>query len=233
MQLAMEASIDNMAGERRAERCETAHLLGPRIERLDQFPLGRLQTIGNKNFGIIFGMSVATLAAELGVDEETAAEYLRIWEEQAPAGAKWREERPYLYLAERGLCTARRWIDYLDDAEAEISKSTRPKNYPVQGGAADVMHRAMRLLFERYRSWPGRAKPVLTIHDEILVEADADAADQVGALLADVMVEAFRDVLPNGPTRFLAIPGAGPTWAAAKADGEKREKALRSSVAAV
>ena len=27
-------------------------------------------------------------------------------------------------------------------------------NYPVQGGAADVMHRAMRLLFERYRDWP-------------------------------------------------------------------------------
>jgi hypothetical protein len=44
------------------------------------------------------------------------------------------------------------------------------------------------------------------------------------------MVEAFRDVLPNGPTRFLAIPGVGPTWAAAKADGEMREKALRQAV---
>jgi len=37
-------------------------------------------------------------------------------------------------------------------------------------------------------------------------------------------------VLPNGPTRFLAIPGVGPTWAAAKADGEMREKALRQAV---
>jgi hypothetical protein len=41
------------------------------------------------------------------------------------------------------------------------------------------------------------------------------------------MVEAFRDVLPNGPTRFLAIPGVGPTWAAAKLDGGTREKVLR------
>jgi hypothetical protein len=71
---------------------------------------------------------------------------------------------------------------------------------------------------------------VLTVHDEILVEVDIADADQVGVLLADVMVEAFRDVLPNGPTRFLAIPGVGPTWAAAKADGEMREKALRASV---
>jgi hypothetical protein len=72
--------------------------------------------------------------------------------------------------------------------------------------------------------------PVLTVHDEVVVEADVVVAEQVGSLLAEVMVEAFRDVLPNGPTRFLAIPGIGPTWAAAKADGERREKSARSVV---
>jgi len=41
------------------------------------------------------------------------------------------------------------------------------------------------------------------------------------------MVEAFRDVFPHGPTRFLAVPGIGRTWAEAKADGEAREKMLR------
>jgi DNA polymerase I-like protein with 3'-5' exonuclease and polymerase domains len=166
---------------------------------------------------------------ELGVDDVTAGEYLRAWDEQAPTGAAWRYSLPRLYAAERGVRTARRWIDYLDDVEAEISANTRPMNYPVQGGAADVMHRAMRLLFERYRDWLGRVLPVLTVHDEILVEVDIATADRVGSLLADVMVEAFRDVLPNGPTRFLAIPGVGSTWAAAKANGEVREKVLRSS----
>ena len=183
------------------------------------------------NFGIIFGMGVATLAADLGVDEVTAGEYLRGWDEQAPTGAEWRASRPRLYAAEQGVRTARRWIDYLDDDDADdLTANTRPMNYPVQGGAADVMHRAMRLLFERYRDWPGDVLPVLTVHDEILVEVDVAVADQVGSLLADVMVEAFRDVLPNGPTRFLAIPGVGPTWAAAKADGEAREKALRERI---
>ena len=38
------------------------------------------------NFGIIFGMGVATLAASLGVDDMTAGEYLRAWDEQAPTG---------------------------------------------------------------------------------------------------------------------------------------------------
>jgi DNA polymerase I-like protein with 3'-5' exonuclease and polymerase domains len=184
------------------------------------------------NFGIIYGMSVATLAAELGVDDVTAGEYLRGWDEQAPTGAAWRASLPRLYGAEQGVRTARRWIDYLDDDDADATANTRPKNYPVQGGAADVMHRAMRLLFEQYHDWPGAVLPVLTIHDEILVEAEIAAAEQVGSLLADVMLSAFHDVLPNGPTRFLAIPGVGATWAAAKADGGVREKVLRRSGAA-
>jgi DNA polymerase I len=179
------------------------------------------------NFGILYGMSAETLAEELGIDVVTAGEYLREWDELAPTGATWRSSLPRLYVAEQGVRTARRWIDYLDDDEADATANTRPKNYPVQGGAADVMHRAMRLLFERHRDWPGSVLPVLTVHDEILVEVDAVAADRVGSLLADAMIEAFRDVLPNGPTRFLAIPGIGSTWAAAKADGEMREKALR------
>jgi DNA polymerase I-like protein with 3'-5' exonuclease and polymerase domains/predicted P-loop ATPase len=185
------------------------------------------------NFGIIFGMGAATLAADLGVDEVTAGEYLRGWDEQAPTGAEWRSSLPRLYVAQQGVRTARRWIDYLDDDDADATANTRPKNYPVQGGAADVMHRAMRLLFERYRDWPGDVLPVLTVHDEVLVEVDIAVADQVSSLLTDVMVEAFRDVLPNGSTRFLAISGIGSTWAAAKADGEMREKALRQERAGI
>ena len=180
------------------------------------------------NFGIIYGKGLQSLAADLGVDVDTAAEYLAGWDEQAPTGAKWRSQRPALYIEERGVRTVRRWIDYLEDDRADASSGTRPMNFPVQGGAGDVLHRAMRLLFERYREWPGNVVPVLTIHDEILVEVDAGHALAVGDMLAAVMVEAFSDVLPNGPTRFLAIPGTGPTWAEAKADGEAREKFIRA-----
>ena len=76
----------------------------------------------------------------------------------------------------------------------------------------------------------GGALPVSTVHDEILVEADAASADQVGALLADAMLEAFRDVFPNGPTKLLATPGVGRTWAEAKADGDARQTALRERI---
>ena len=122
--------------------------------------------------------------------------------------------------------TARRWIDYLDDDRADVAAGTRPMNFPVQGGAGDVMHRAMRLLFERYRDWPGNVLPVLTIHDEILVEADC--LRRPGRCPAG---RRHGRGFPRRPAeRANAVLGhsrRGPTWAEAKADGEAREKALR------
>ena len=57
----------------------------------------------------------------------------------------------------------------------------------------------------------------------------AAIADEAVRLFGERLHEAFHDVLPNGPTRFLAIPGVGSTWAAAKADGGEREKSMRDA----
>jgi hypothetical protein len=152
------------------------------------------------------------------------------------AKLRWRIERDYHELKQEvglGHFEGRGWRGCVQRGVGLIiSTMTMPmprrtldrKIIRCRVGATDVMHRAMRLLFERYHDWPGNVQPVLTVHDEILIEADIAFADQVGSLLAAVMVEGFRDVLPNGPTRFLAIPGVGPTWAAAKANCEMREK---------
>ena len=180
------------------------------------------------NFGIIYGKGLWSLARDMGVSVEEAGKYLQGWNAEAPVGAAWREERPALYRSEGGVRTARRWIDYLHDAKSDETANTRPMNYPIQGAAADVMHAAMMLLFERYRDWPGNVVPVLTVHDEILLECDQDVARVVGELLATTMVEAYSAVLPNGPTKHLAVAGIGQNWAAAKLDGEAREKASRA-----
>ena len=59
------------------------------------------------NFGIIFGMSAATLAAELGVDDVTAGEYLRGWDEQAPTGAEWRASAAAPLRSRSKVCVRR------------------------------------------------------------------------------------------------------------------------------
>ena len=51
VQLTMQPPVDDMTGERRAERRKATHLLGPCIKRLNQSPLGVLQTTGDENRG--------------------------------------------------------------------------------------------------------------------------------------------------------------------------------------
>jgi DNA polymerase-1 len=48
-------------------------------------------------------------------------------------------------------------------------------NIPVQGTGADGLKLGLALLWERRHECPG-AYPVLAVHDEIVVEADANQA---------------------------------------------------------
>src|SRR5262249_2509487 len=54
MQLTMQPPVEDRTGQRGHERRKARQVLRPRIECLDQSPLGRLQTIGNKNRGEVF-----------------------------------------------------------------------------------------------------------------------------------------------------------------------------------
>jgi DNA polymerase I-like protein with 3'-5' exonuclease and polymerase domains len=118
----------------------------------------------------------------------------------------------------------------VDDADASSKAGTRPRNYPIQGAAGDVLHRAMALLLERIGQWPGHVLPLLTIHDEIVLEADAKDAAEVARLLPLALTEAFQDILPGAPIVHLVFGGVGQTWLQAKHDGGATEKAAREAM---
>ena len=84
-------------------------------------------------------------------------------------------------------------------------------NSPVQGGAADGMKLALRLVAERL---PTGARIVSTVHDEVIVEAPAALADEVKTLLETAMIEAMRQNFPGMPVVVEAT--SGPTWEALK-----------------
>jgi DNA polymerase-1 len=84
-------------------------------------------------------------------------------------------------------------------------------NSPVQGGAADGMKLALRLVAERL---PTGARIVSTVHDEVIVEAPADQAAEVKTLLETAMVEAMRQNFPGMPVVVEAT--SSPTWEALK-----------------
>jgi DNA polymerase-1 len=61
-------------------------------------------------------------------------------------------------------------------------------NTPVQGTSAEITKLALLLLHERIAGFGG--KIIGTIHDEILLEAPDDQADELAAILLKTMIEA-------------------------------------------
>jgi len=83
-------------------------------------------------------------------------------------------------------------------------------NAPLQGGAADIIKRAMIRLPAAMRAAGLRSRMLLQVHDELLFEAPEDEAVR--------LAEVARGVMENAAT--LAVPlvvetGTGRTWAEA------------------
>ena len=67
----------------------------------------------------------------------------------------------------------------------------------------------LALLWERRGECPG-AFPVLVVHDEIVVECDADQADAVKAWLTKAMVDGMAPLIAPVPCEVEATVGR--TW---------------------
>jgi DNA polymerase-1 len=60
-------------------------------------------------------------------------------------------------------------------------------NTTIQGTAADLIKKAMVDLWRRLRREGRRARMLLQVHDELVLEAPADEADVVVAMVREVM----------------------------------------------
>ena len=69
-------------------------------------------------------------------------------------------------------------------------------NTPIQGTAADIIKLAMIRVFEALRAQKLRARLILQVHDELIVEAPEDEAERVRALLRDCMEGVMRLSVP-------------------------------------
>jgi DNA polymerase-1 len=85
-------------------------------------------------------------------------------------------------------------------------------NTVIQGSAADIIKVAMVRAHRALRDEGMRAKLVLQIHDELLVETPADEVTGVSAIVREAMAGAY-DLDPP----LVVDVGVGETWLQAKA----------------
>jgi DNA polymerase-1 len=150
------------------------------------------------NCGLVYGMGAAGFRqyarSQYGL-ELTEAEARRYWDgffRTYPGLAAWhrRVGRSSKQTVATRTLTGRRRL--------EVNRFTEKLNSPVQGTGADGLKLALALLWERREQAPG-AFPVLAVHDEVVIEADADQADAVVNWLKAAMVDAMAPLIAPVP----------------------------------
>lgn len=159
------------------------------------------------NFGTLYGMGPRRLVTEL------AAQGIRIsLEEARRALDTWREtyQQAAAFLADCGeqalrcgyAVTAtgrRRW--FREEDEAAIRRQAG--NHPIQGTAADCMKLAMARLWH--------LAPVAQVHDELVLEVPAAAAEEIAARVQEEMVCAASEILGD-QVPILVDAAWGHSW---------------------
>jgi DNA polymerase-1 len=96
-------------------------------------------------------------------------------------------------------------------------------NLPIQGGAADLMLLAIRLVYQGFRKARIRGGLVATVHDELVAEVAADYAAVAAVIMHQAMVQAFEISFPGAPTTGLLVVKRGRNWREAKEEDSDPE----------
>jgi DNA polymerase-1 len=167
------------------------------------------------NFGIIYGISAFGLARQLGIDASDAGRYIAAYFERYP-GIRAYMERTKEEARIHGYVTTpfgrRCWIPGIADRNMtkRAGAERQAINAPLQGGAADVIKRAMVRLPAALREANLSARLLLQVHDELLFEAPEAEAEVLATLAKDIMQGAAEISVP-----LVVETGIGMSWAAA------------------
>ena len=172
------------------------------------------------NFGILYGMGVNALRAQLGTTTAEAHQYLENY------FATFKTLSEYLEKT-KGFARTYGYTETLFGRRRQFPemKSTLPYvraqaermaiNAPIQGTEADIIKLAMTKAEEMIKSEGARedAYLLLSVHDELVYEIRTARAEKLGLQIKEIM----ESILPSGETRSVPIVAtikSGPDWGA-------------------
>jgi len=173
------------------------------------------------NYALLYGKTAFTLAKDIGVTQQAAQEFIDAYFAGFPRVRAFIDqtlEQARATGVVKTMFGRRRLVPEITSRNGQVRAGAERMtvNMPIQGTAADILKLAMIALDTelRHRNL-GRPAPVarmiLTVHDELVLEAREDAADEISALVRDKMSGAAS----------LAVPldvdvGVGANWKDAK-----------------
>lgn len=147
------------------------------------------------NFGIIYGMSAFGLSQQLGIPQKEAAAYIEAYLSHYPGIAAYMEHTRELARTQGYVTTLwgrRCYTPSIQDSNHVVRTGAERQaiNAPLQGTAADIIKRAMIGVFTEIQRKKLPARLLLQVHDELLLEVQEGAVDQVVPLLRNQMMQA-------------------------------------------
>lgn len=150
------------------------------------------------NFGGSFGMGVNKLIAyakknyKVDLGPEQAAQFKQMFLQNHAGVAAWQKKMAEEMPAELRTKSGR--LSYYFDPDEEYNARLA---FPIQGTAADGMKQAMVLLAPHLKRLG--AQMILAVHDELLVEAPEEHAEEVKELMRDCMIAGMKKYVPSVP----------------------------------
>jgi DNA polymerase-1 len=164
------------------------------------------------NFGIMYGMGARSLSFQLDMPLAQAAAFIREYF-RVHAGVKGYLDRTVEEARTRGYVSTilgRRL--YLPDLSSPTPRARSNAervaiNMPLQGSAADLLKVAMVRIHERLAREKRAARLLLSVHDELLLEAPEAEVEPVRQALVEEMTGAVELAVP-----LEVSVGVGENW---------------------
>ncbi len=164
------------------------------------------------NFGIIYGISDFGLSRDTGVSRQEARKYIDNYLDSYPGVRRYMQDivefgRQNGYV--ETILKRRRYLPDLNAKNKMLQSFARRMalNTPVQGSSADIIKLAMIRVHEEIKSRSLRARLLLQVHDDLLLEVPENEFEEVMEIVKYSMENAYELRVP-----LLVSLKSGPNW---------------------
>src|SRR5213078_3832417 len=164
------------------------------------------------NFAIAYAIEPWGLSQRVGISRDEAKKVIQDYYNTYKGVRRYMEEVP-LRAREHGYVRSIygriRPLQGITDRNANIRKAAEREaiNMPIQGTASDIVKIAMLHVEEEFKREKLKARMLMQVHDELLVEAPAAETKRVAAILKKEMETAVQLDVP-----LIADVGVGDNW---------------------
>ncbi|MGL4607338.1 MAG: DNA polymerase I, partial [Eubacteriaceae bacterium] len=175
-----------------------SEIFGVALDEVTREERGKAKAI---NFGLIYGKQAFSLGKDLGITRNEAQAYIDLYFSRYPKIKDYMENIKK-EGKEKGYVTTiwgrRRYIPEMNSRNAMLVQAGERMalNTPIQGSAADIIKLAMLRVYDRLKNERLKAKLILQVHDELMIDAPKSEQLLVEVLLKEEMETAADLLVP-------------------------------------